>query len=389
MLLPFLAISLAGCGGDSSSSSSEESTSKTSIPPAVEVDYGSAEAPLTVAKFNEEAAKLGLGEGDFSDEHFFVRGFIQSAPSLKSSKAYNIFKLVDNKTDTSYINVGGATLSDGITDIYQNDTVVIEGLGEYYNGYYSLFNRSKSGDIPADNPTILSVSRGTSTVKSDVDATKVTISGLQESYTNGETATFTVTCAEGLRVNNVSADLNGTLTESEGTYSFVVKGDTTISVSTIDSSIVTKDVTFDFEVISQNNKLDKETGTDGQIHSFISDPSDGVTIDTRYAYLYSKTLMLFNTTAGDNIVASSTTLGKIYSIVVTIGNGAAKSAEYQLSVSSEPITKPTEDEFKNATAGSKLSYNAADGDDYKYFSICSNAVANGRLGKIEVTYIVE
>lgn len=381
-LLPFLAIALAGCNNNSATSDSSSTTKSTTSTPVINVDYGTLESPLTVAKFKEEAAKLGLDSENFSDEHFFVKGIIKTVPTKSSSTAYNIFQLVDNKTDTSYINVGGAILGDSVSAIYQNDEVVIEGLAENFEGYYSLYYLKV--DSGYDRPTVHSVKAGTSSVTTNIKSSEVTITGLETSYTNGETASFTVEPASGLKINDVSSSLNGSLSEIDGEYSFVVQGDTVITVTTIDSSINTKKVTFDFKTISASETLNKETGLDGEIHSFTN---NGLTIDTKYCYFYSKTLFLSN--AGDNIVTANNTLGTIYSIKVTIGDGAANAAKYKLSVSTEPIVDVDVDEAVNKKAGETLTYEAKDGDTNKYFSICCDTSSNGRIGTVEVTYIVE
>ena len=84
-LLPFLAIALAGCNNNSTTSDSSSTAKSTPSIPVIDVDYGTLESPLTVAKFKEEAAKLGLESENFSDEHFFVKGIIKTVPTKSSS----------------------------------------------------------------------------------------------------------------------------------------------------------------------------------------------------------------------------------------------------------------------------------------------------------------
>ncbi len=248
---------LASCGDNTSESTSptsetptSESTGSTpsssgSETPSTTVNYGTEEAPLTVAEFNTEAAKLGLNNEEFSTEHFFVKGYVKSAPTYASAHSSYSFKLGNSKEDTSYINVGGAKRDESVDEPYQNDTVVVSGLAEFFNNYYAIYYTDD------DSPAIKSVTRGTSTVTSTIK--NGTISGLEATYANGATASFTVTVDTGYKISNVTAN-SKELTPTDGTYSFTVAGDTNVEVNIVDEA--SKAVTENIETKGTSFTLD-------------------------------------------------------------------------------------------------------------------------------------
>ncbi len=235
VLLPIAALFLAGCNNtpaesdttssetpsSSTSSSSSETPSSSSTSETVTVNYGTVDAPLSIAEFNTEADKLDLGNEDFSAEHFFVKGYVVDVPTFYSSTSTYKLKLTDGKNDTTYINVNGVKIDTGVEVPCQNDTVVVKGLAEFYNGKYSIWYTE------SDFPELKSVTRGTSTVTSSIE--NGTIAGLETSYTNGATATFTVTADEGYTITQVFAYGNA-LEAVDGQYSFVVAGDAVVNV---------------------------------------------------------------------------------------------------------------------------------------------------------------
>lgn len=236
VLLPIAALFLAGCNNNptesdktssetSSSSSSSSSSSATqtssSTSEVVTINYGTVDAPLSIAEFNTEAAKLDIGNEEFSTEHFYVKGYVVDAPTFYSSTSSYKLKLTDGKGETAYINANGVKLGTDVEVPYQNDTVVVKGLAEAYGGKYSIWYTE------SDFPELKSVTRGTSTVTSSIE--NGTIDGLETSYTNGATATFTVTADESYTITQVSV-YGDALEAVDGQYSFTVAGDAVVSV---------------------------------------------------------------------------------------------------------------------------------------------------------------
>ena len=236
ILLPVAMLFLAGCNNDttpsSSTSSSETPTptpsTSTTTSQTVTVNYGTLTAPLSIAEFNTEVAKLGLKDNEFSTEHFFVKGYVYADPTYSSDSSSYLLKLTDGKESEAYINAGGVKLDTGVEEPYKNDTVVVEGLAKLYGTNYSIWSTK------TDSPALKSVTRGTSTVTSSIE--NGTITGLNATYTNGATASFAVTANSGYSVSNVSA-YGTALTATDGKYSFKVTGDCEVEVTILQDGV--------------------------------------------------------------------------------------------------------------------------------------------------------
>ena len=231
ILLPAMMMILASCNNDTTTDSSSSTTTPTSETtgsqtststsgsetPSSGVNYGTEEAPLTVETFKVEAAKLNLADKAYSDKKFFVKDVVD--------------------TVSSYLTLtGNVRIYDYSSEeiVYQNDTVLVEGYIQCSVSYEkSYFNFAKSND---EAPLIKSVTRGTSKVTATIENGKV--NGLEASYTNGETASFTVEVDSGFELKSVSV-YGVDLTDSEGTYSFVVKGDTSVLVTIAEEGVKT------------------------------------------------------------------------------------------------------------------------------------------------------
>lgn len=390
--IPLMMMLLTGCGGgedsSTSSSSSSSSSTTTSVKPDYEkdADHGTKEEPLTVAQFIEEAKKLQLGHEQYSKNHFFVTGYVQTRTvySNKTKKIYDTFRLSDSKSNSTYINVGGALNSeDNNVETNQNDTIVIEGLAECYNDYYSIWSTSD------DNPLIHSVSKGTSTLTTSVvgaEKDDVTFDGLNETYTNGETAKFKVTNSKGGILVDVSLDYGGSLTaDGDGYYSFVTDGDNKITATYIDSSLSLKDVTVTFKDLE---KPQAEVTKDVKYSITRSE----INFDVVNCYSASSAnYLLFGSSTFGNEASITTTnsFGKIVFIQFTTGSNSSKSAEYKLNLSKDPITSPSTEDAVNITKGVTTSFLPASTDEFKHFSIATTTVANGQVASIRVVYAAE
>ena len=265
ILLPVAMLFLAGCNNDttpsSSTSSSETPTptpsTSTTTSQTVTVNYGSLTAPLSIAEFNTEVAKLGLKDNEFSTEHFFVKGYVYADPTYYSDSSSYLLKLTDGKESEAYINAGGVKLDTGVEEPYKNDTVVVEGLAELYGTNYSIWSTK------TDSPALKSVTRGTSTVTSSIE--NGTITGLNATYTNGATASFTVAVNSGYKISSVTA-YGDELTAVEGKYSFTVGGDAEVKVITAEES--SKDVVKTINLASSSFTADE---SDSKIATYTED----------------------------------------------------------------------------------------------------------------------
>ena len=231
ILLPAMMLILASCGpkedSSSSTSSSSSSTSEsTTTSQPVEVKYGSLEAPLKVDEFVTEAGKLKLGHQEFSKKTFFVEGYVDSSMVWNEGYGnFNKFKLATAKGSETMVEVSGAKRGEGVSDVYHNDTIVLEGLAEVYNDVLCIYFDKTNNNYP----TIHKVTAGESMIK--VTAEHASVTGLMEKYMNGAMGEFTVKAESGFEIVSVMA-YGTALTETEGKYFFKVSGDGEVLVTT-------------------------------------------------------------------------------------------------------------------------------------------------------------
>lgn len=258
ILLPMLLL-LVSCGPSDEPTTTSTSTSTTSITTTttspIEVNYGTLDAPLTVGKFLEEATKLNLANQEFSDKHFFVQGVAQSLFTWNESyNNYDKFQLGEDKTSETKIDVTGMQRGEGITDVYQNDTFIVEGLAEKYNNNLCLYFDKDAKDYPTVRKL---VTRGKSTVTSTIE--NGTITGLNVEYENGTTVEFEVSANTGYKIDKVEV-YGSALTASEGKYSFKVIGDAIVKATIIADAPASHLARYDFSVLTDNGvKLDTTT----------------------------------------------------------------------------------------------------------------------------------
>ncbi len=245
-------LALTGCNTNTDTDKKpDDTTTDTDGDDTTTVNYGTVEAPLSVETFLTEVVKLNLENKQFSTEHFVVKGIVQSKPNYNSSyKSYSL-RLADTKESETNISVAGAICDTDVTGPNQNDTIIVSGLAEAYNNSYSIYYKD------TDSPSIKAVTLGTSTVTKVVE--HATITGLNETYTNGATASFVAEPDDGYKIVSVTANSNE-VNEVDGSYSFVVAGDTEVKVETEDASStnVTKNIAINgtlFEISASNAKI--------------------------------------------------------------------------------------------------------------------------------------
>ncbi len=242
ILLPAMML-LAACGPTDGSSST---TTGGDTPSPSSVNYGTLEAPLTVTNFLEEAAKLKLENQAFSTKHFFVKGVAQTYFAWNTSyKNYDKFKLGETKTSETKIDVTGMQRGEGITDVYQGDTFVVEGLAEKYNDALCIYFDKTANDYPAVRKL---VERGESTAKATIENGKV--EGLMDKYENGKTAEFTVAADSGFKIDKVEVYGGALKADATGKYTFTVAGDAEVKVTIIADVPVTHFARYDFSTLT-------------------------------------------------------------------------------------------------------------------------------------------
>ena len=278
---------LASCGNDTTTDSSSATTPTSETPttettgsstttsgsetPSTTVNYGTEEAPLKPSQLLTEAAKLNLGKDEYSEKHFFVKGYVTTVPTYNAEyQSYN-FSFADDKEGTA-VPVYGAKLAEGVTGtVCQNDTVLVEGLLENYGGKTLEITYKDS-----DSPSIKSHTVGTSSITKQENHCFIdTTTEVKDSYANGSTVSFKVTPDTGYE--NPTVKVNGeALTPTENVYSFVVARDSLIQLSADESGVVktTKKVTFS-DLYTANTVVSDKSMNIGDDASVVFAKGDG------------------------------------------------------------------------------------------------------------------
>ncbi|MCQ2792837.1 MAG: hypothetical protein MJ221_00240 [Bacilli bacterium] len=238
VLLPAAALLLAGCNGNNSSgstttSSSSSSTTSQPIGPSAE-DYGTAEAPLTIAKFLANVDRLVEKVDEvFSDFPFYVKGLSDGNALWDSGYSqFNTFYLKDSLSDSKGAKVQRSVPGAGVASepIGKGDTIALVGYAEYYNGGYSFFpnaNVEEGGSV-----TVSSVTRAQSTLTVNKAAEHVSVvspTSFAEKYVNGTVIPVELSVDSGwlveVKVNGVAIQPG-----TDGKYSVTVLGPTTLDI---------------------------------------------------------------------------------------------------------------------------------------------------------------
>lgn len=241
-LLPAAALMLAGCTGGRADTSNTGGQSTSAVPSSgtststptgstststSEVDptnYGTLENPLTVTQALAIASAQCTNDGDHSKQRVYAQGIVVGG--TEASYGWTKFNLAESFEDTAakiYVYSANKDSEDKMG--YPNDSVIVEGYIVNYKGTIEFSNTTGQKDYA----TFAKITRGLSAINYEV--ANATISELGASAENGTEISFTVTpdtnyVVDSVKVNNVA------LTEEEGAYKFVVKGDANIVVET-------------------------------------------------------------------------------------------------------------------------------------------------------------
>ena len=210
-------------------------TATCTVTVAAALNYGTEEAPLSVTELNTLGATIVPNNKDWSSKVVYVSAKITSVPSYNDSHKSYTFNFADPADSTKKGIFYSGALDTDVTKIAQNDTVVLAGYLENFNGDMEIAYYSTATD-DFKTPKVLSRTAGTSAIT--VDATSsanVTVSEIAATAANDTTVSFTAVAKEGYTLNKVLVN-NKEITAAEGTYSFVVEGDTTISFDVKSSS---------------------------------------------------------------------------------------------------------------------------------------------------------
>ena len=212
--------------------------------------FGTEEEPKTVTEILETMSEFG--ETDMATANGWVKGYVLSTQysPYQGTDQWN-YVIVDSLDDTTKQFTLYGCLTGGI---YEGDFVVATGtLKRHYNTYE--FNYGC---------TCESITHNDYTITSEVvdgegnPSTNASISTLATTAKSGETVSFTVTVSEGY---DIVVKLNGTtskLTEENGTYSFVVSYENSVTV------VVTEEGEIDDSLKSETISIFASEGTLGE-----------------------------------------------------------------------------------------------------------------------------
>ena len=220
---------------EQTTTSSEGTTSE--VPPSISedpvppsVNYGTEEAPLSVAEAIALTNTLGSTENKtFSTEQGYVTGFVSSISYSTKYSNYTAY-IVDSLDDTTVsFQVYGADIAADVDVPVPGDSIVAYG---YYCQYYKT--PELTGGDGNDYPVIKSVTHHEYTITSTVE--NGTVAGLPEKGMSGSSYDFTVTPNDGYKIESVKANGEALTSKDEGTYTLVVKGNMTIEVSIVEAN---------------------------------------------------------------------------------------------------------------------------------------------------------
>lgn len=208
-------------------------------------EMGTAEKPISVSTALKSLATLNLASTTYTSERMYVTGVV-----TKNADKYGGFYIADPADRTKSIQVYNSVKDKSITaDICQNDTVVLNGFVENYNGTLEF---TKNGD---ETVNVTSLKAGTSTITAnEVTGGKITLNAT--SGANGSDFTFTVSVDDGYTLSKVT--VNGTeVHATDGVYTGKVAGNTVVSAVITEAGATSVTASY-----SGSTTLSFEEGTD-------------------------------------------------------------------------------------------------------------------------------
>jgi hypothetical protein len=205
---------------------------------------GTAEKPISVSTALKSLATLNLASTTYTSERMYVTGVV-----TKNADKFGGFYIADPADTTKKIQVYNSVKDKSITaDICQNDTVVLNGFVENYNGTLEF---TKNGD---ETVNVTSLTAGTSTITAN-EATGGKITLNATSGVNGSNFTFTVSVDDGYVLSKVT--VNGTkVTATDGVYTGKVAGNTVVSADITEAGATSVTASYSGKTLSFDEGAD-------------------------------------------------------------------------------------------------------------------------------------
>ena len=368
-------------------------TAAVTVEAAEVINYGTAQAPLTIAEAKAVLDKTGTDE---SKQPLFVKGIISTNKAFhatyhngevwlqsddgQTAKAFEAYSC-EIDASLNYPNNPAA-------DELKGYEVVVTGYGKIYNNTYELTNVTRDG--ARVNPKIISMTReevaataialpATATVDAG-DNVQLTATLTPENATSrltwkssdeakaavDQTGKVTGVAAGTATITAfVDADKNGEVGENE------VKAECVVTVNAAAQTVVTLE-NLGHDISTTAVTEDTETTVNGYKIAYNNGKKQGESIflTKNAGYIYNKTVMP----------------GAIKSIKLFTNSGASGSAKYGIAFSASPITgKVAAASYTNVKGGENGSFTCSV-ENALYFCISVDNSANGQVLKLVIEY---
>ena len=368
-------------------------TAAVTVEAAEVINYGTAQAPLTIAEAKAVLDKTGTDE---SKQPLFVKGIISTNKAFhatyhngevwlqsddgQTAKAFEAYSC-EIDASLNYPNNPAA-------DELKGYEVVVTGYGKIYGDTYELTNVTRDG--ARVNPKIISMTReevaataialpATATVDAGSNV-QLTATLTPENATSrltwkssdeakaavDQTGKVTGVAAGTATITAfVDADKNGEVGENE------VKAECVVTVNAAAQTVVTLE-NLGHDISTTAVTEDTETTVNGYKIAYNNGKKQGESIflTKNAGYIYNKTVMP----------------GAIKSIKLFTNSGASNSAKYGIAFSASPITgKVAAAAYTNVKAGENGTYTCSV-ENALYFCISVDNSANGQVLKLVIEY---
>jgi len=169
-----------------------------------------------------------------------VTGIVKASATWNSSyRNFNKFTIVDATDSTKEILVFRSWGTEANTPL-TGDKITIVGYLQNWKGTPQVASQNNNGDVT------FTLERATSTITltndENVASVKVGESDVPATATNGTKLQLTITCATGYKVSKVNVNGTDIDANTDGTYTVLVAGSTTITITSVNSGAKTPEV---------------------------------------------------------------------------------------------------------------------------------------------------
>jgi len=218
------------------------------------VEKGTINNPYSVSEARDIADSLL--NGTYSEEKYYVSGVLKSnSLNTYTNSSYNIV-IVDVENDSLTFDVYSSTFDNSKETAHLGDIVTVYGnIHLFNNTTYEMSGDSKATP-KITYPKIVKVEHQTKTITLGSHENAI-VTNLVETAKCGDKIVFNIAVEDGLKVKSVKAN-DTNVTGASGEYSFILAGNTTITIEVVEAGVVTTIGTLE-EPISVDEALTEIT----------------------------------------------------------------------------------------------------------------------------------